>query len=154
MQCQAPPPKHDTLFKLKLLSSEMQFLILSLLLQRVGGAGKEGKVGERCSPGVQKEERWGWMIWREERRCWWRRGRRTWTKGRRVHASHFFWRAEPAEKKLHLMTHGRHTMWAELPSLHVQSKLGNRQEKLCESQFTHILLVLPLQNKWRHKLTC
>lgn len=32
------------------------------------------------------------------------------------------------------------TMWAELLPLHAQSKLGNRQEKLCESQFTHILL--------------
>lgn len=70
----SPLLKHDTLFKLGLLSGEMQSLILSVLLQK-GGKEEERsrkKKGERADIGGSVRRRRGESIrkvYGEEERC-------------------------------------------------------------------------------------
>lgn len=63
-----PLLKHDTLFKLGLLSGEMQSLILSLFLQREGGVAQEeeGKKKGRWQTrkSIKKGELWEEKDWR------------------------------------------------------------------------------------------
>lgn len=56
VRCQVLPLKHDILFKLRLLSGEMQSVILSLLL-RVGGGVSEKKRGIGADNRRKKERR-------------------------------------------------------------------------------------------------